>query len=50
MAEYLANLYEFFGREDMSRDPDATRKLDPETPDLEQWIIQNKPRLQKLFQ
>ena len=49
LAEEFANMFEYFGRDIMDRDPVVTKKLDPGTPDLEQWIIENRDRLRKQF-
>ena len=43
------NMFEYFQRGKLFRDPVLTRELDPGTPDLEQWIIENRDRLRKQF-
>ena len=48
-AEEFANGFEFFQRGPMIRDPVLTRELDPGTPNLEQWGIENRDKLRKQF-
>ena len=45
----FGNMFEYWQRGKMLRDPVLTRQLDPGTPDLEQWIIENRDRLRKQF-
>ena len=42
-------LVQYRSRGSMFRDLVLTRQLDPGTPDLEQWIIENRDRLRKQF-
>ena len=49
LAGEFSNMFEYFKLDKMIRDPVLTRELDPGTPDLEQWIIENRDRLRKQF-
>ena len=51
LATVTANLFEYMQRTRTGTYPNPvlTRKLDPETPDLEQWIIENRDKLRKQF-
>ena len=49
LVEEYGNMYEYFELDKMIGDPVLTRELDPGTPDLEQWIIENRDRLRKQF-
>ena len=48
-AVHIGNMFEYIQKGGLIRDAVLTRKLDPGTPDLEQWIIENRDTLRKLF-